>query len=116
MTHLLSASSITSDNVVDPKGDDAGQVKDLMIDVATGQIRYAVVSFGGVFGIGNKLFAVPWSALTLDRANKRFVIDVTKERLDQAEGFDKDNWPDMASPEWSRTQHKLWGVDYRYAI
>lgn len=112
MAYLLSSSSITSDLVLDPKGDHAGRIKDLMIDTASGRIRYAVVSFGNFLGIGNKLFAVPWSALNVDLAKECFVIDVTRERLKQAEGFDPDNWPDMASPAWSRNQHTIWGVEY----
>ena len=59
-----------------------------MLDVPSGRVAYAVLSFGGFLGMGEKLFAVPWSALTLDTVNKRFVLDVTKERLKDAPGFD----------------------------
>ena len=59
-----------------------------MLDVPSGRVAYAVLSFGGFLGMGEKLFVVPWSALTLDTVNKRFVLDVTKERLKDAPGFD----------------------------
>jgi hypothetical protein len=59
-------------------------------------------SFGGVFGIGSKLFAIPWSALTLDADEKRFILDAPKERLENAPGFDKDHWPSMADQDWAK--------------
>src|SRR6185369_6110775 len=55
-------------------------------------------------------FAVPWQALQLDTVNKRFVLDCTKERLENAPGFDKDRWPDMASPEFSTQIHDFYGT------
>lgn len=67
-----------------------------MIDMHNGHVAYAVLSFGGFLDMGDKLFAVPWNALTLDTNNKRFVPNVSKERLKSAPGFDKDNWTSMA--------------------
>jgi len=69
-----------------------------------------VLSFGGVLGIGDKLFAVPWVALKLDTKNKRFTMDVDKERLEMAPGFDKDRWPDMADETWSKEVHSFYGT------
>jgi hypothetical protein len=73
-------------------------------------VAYAVLSFGGFLGMGEKLFAVPWSALTLDTVNKRFVLDASKERLESAPGFDKDHWPDMADTTWAKEVHDYYGV------
>ena len=70
----------------------------------------AVIGVGGFLGMGDKLFAVPWSALRLDTENKRFTLDVTKERLKEAPGFDKDAWPDMANPTWAKGVHDYYGV------
>jgi hypothetical protein len=72
--------------------------------------HWAVLSYGGFLGMGNKLFAVPWKALTLDTANKRFVLDVAQERLESAPGFDKDQWPDMADTTWAKEVHDYYGV------
>jgi hypothetical protein len=72
-----------------------------MIDVRSGRVAYAVLSFGGVFGLGNKLFAIPWESLTLDADRECFVLDIDKDRLDNAPGFDKDHWPSMADPTWA---------------
>lgn len=98
---LLSASSITGDDVCNQNDESLGAIQDLMLDIETGKIRYAVLSSGGFLGMGERLFAVPWSAFTLDAPNKRFILDVDIERLKAAPGFDKDEWPDMADQTWS---------------
>ncbi|MFC2926354.1 PRC-barrel domain-containing protein, partial [Hyphobacterium vulgare] len=83
---LLSSSSISNDGVVNATGDELGQIEDLMIDPVTGRVDYAVLSFGGFLGIGDKYFAVPFDQLAVDRENKRMVLDVDRERLKQAPG------------------------------
>ena len=98
---VLSADSIKGDKVVNRTGDDLGKIEELMVDTQTGEVSYAVLSFGGFMGMGDKLFAVPWQSLQLDAQNKRFILDVTKEKLESAPGFDKDNWPDFADPNFS---------------
>jgi len=97
---VLSASSITGDEVRNPKHDKLGSIEDLMLDTQSGQIRYVVLSSGGFLGMGDRLFAVPWRALRLDTVNKCFVLDVDLERLKAAPGFDKDHWPNMADATW----------------
>jgi len=92
-TGVLSATSIMGDDVVNGTGEHIGDIKDLMIDVNKGCIEYAVLDFGGFLGIGSKYFAVPWQSFTVDEDNELLVLDVSKERLEQAPGFDKDNWP-----------------------
>jgi len=64
-----------------------------------------VLSFGDVLGIGGKFFAIPWSALTHDDVEERFVFDVSKERLESAPGFDKHHWPEMADETWASGVH-----------
>ena len=88
---LLSASTITGDNVCNMQDEELGKIQDLMLDVAEGRIRYAVLASGGFLGMGDRLFAVPWKALKHDKANKRFMLDVDVERLKNAPGFDKIN-------------------------
>ena len=106
----LSATSLIGDAVVNRAGENLGKVEDLMIDVVQGRVAYAVLSFGGFLGIGSKLFAVPWSSLAVDEANKRVVMDVTKESLENAPGFDKDHWPSMADPRWATELHGYYDV------
>lgn len=97
---VMSASSLSGDPVRNSAGEDLGKVEDIMLDIPTGRIAYAVLSFGGFLGMGSKLFAIPWEALTLNERDKEFILDVDKNVLENAPGFDKDNWPDMADPNW----------------
>jgi hypothetical protein len=79
-----------------------------MLDVPSGRVAYAVLSSGGFLGIGDKLFAIPWSALTLDADNKCFILNIDKERLKNAPGFDKDHWPSMADQRWATEVHSYY--------
>lgn len=108
--HLMSADTLTGNDVVNQDDEDLGDIKDIMLDVPNGRVAYAVLSFGGLMGMGGKLFAVPWSALKLDTENKRFVLNVDKERLGEAPGFDKDKWPNMADPSWTSKVHAYYGT------
>ena len=103
LPQYLSASTLTGDNIVNPQGESLGDLKDIMLDTQTGEIAYAVLSYGGVLGMGDKLFAVPWKALTIDGGNKNLVLNVSKERLKNAPGFDKDHWPNFADASFGET-------------
>jgi sporulation protein YlmC with PRC-barrel domain len=100
---------IKSDRVRNAAGEDLGKIEELMIDVNTGRVAYAVLSFGGFLKMGNKLFAIPWEALQLDSTNKHFILNVDKSRLENATGFDKDNWPDFADPRFGATLYQHYG-------
>tara|TARA_R110002072_G_scaffold94717_3_gene209090 strand:- start:366 stop:704 length:339 start_codon:yes stop_codon:yes gene_type:complete len=101
--YLISSSTLDGDTVVNSQGEDLGHIKDLMLDPADGKIEYAVLDFGGFLGIGDKYFAVPFSQLAVDRENKRMILNVDKDRLKDAPGFDKDNWPDFADTAFRST-------------
>lgn len=103
---ILSSSTMSGTDVKSPTGETLGDIEDLMIDLTTGRVAYAVVSFGGLLGIGNKLFAVPLQALKQDAADKSFTLDTNKDALDNAHGFDKDHWPDFADRNWQTAVHK----------
>jgi len=102
---VMAADTLQGDSVVNPQGDKLGTIEDIMLDVPGGRIAYAVLSFGGIMGMGEKLFAIPWSALTLDADNKCFVLDIPQEHLKNAPGFDKDQWPAMADESWASQLH-----------
>lgn len=108
-TPLLSASTLTGDKVVNAQGEDLGKVEDLMIDLENGRVRYAVLSFGGFMGMGDKLFAIPPEALRVDAENERLVLDVDRSRLENAPGFDKDNWPNTAEMGWQLEVYEFYG-------
>jgi hypothetical protein len=109
---LIKASNIKDIKVKNKANEDLGKIDDFVMHLGSGKIAYAVLSFGGVMGIGNKLFAVPWNALSMDKDRHEFILDVPKERLNNAPGFDKDIWPDMANPEWGEKIHKFYGQTY----
>ncbi len=108
---LMGADTLIGDSVVNTQEEDLGDIKEIMLDMQTGQVAYAVLAFGGFLGLGEKLFAVPWQALHLDTANKRMVLNVDKERLKNAPGFDKDAWPDMSDVGWAGGIHSFYGTD-----
>jgi len=103
--HVMAADTLQGNSVENTAGESLGDIKAIMLDVPHGRIAYAVLSFGGILGIGDKLFAIPWSALTLDADKERFVLNVSKEQLESAPGFDKDAWPSMADLEWAEDVH-----------
>lgn len=107
---LMGADTLLGNDVYNNRDEDLGDIKEIMLDMQSGRVAYAVLSFGGFLGVGEKLFAVPWNALKLDTVNKRFVLDVDKERLSNAPGFDKDDWPDMQDPTWSQEIHAYYGT------
>lgn len=98
----LSATTLIGDDVENPQGEALGDLNDIMLDTTSGKIEYAVISFGGILGMGDKLFAVPWSALTVDHEGHKLILNVSKERLKDAPGFDKDNWPNFADTTFAQ--------------
>jgi sporulation protein YlmC with PRC-barrel domain len=107
---VLSADTLTGDTVRNSADENLGKIDDIMIDIPSGRVAYAVLSFGGVLGMGNKLFAVPWNALQVDEDEKCFILDIDKEKLESAPGFDKDNWPDMADTSWGEGIYRYYGA------
>lgn len=105
---VMAARTLEGDRVLNRHGEDLGEIQDIMLDVPGGRIAYAVLSFGGFLGIGDKLFAIPWSALTLDADRRCFVLDIVKEQLQDAPGFDKHHWPSMADPVWAAEVHSFY--------
>lgn len=107
---VMAADTLEGDKVVNRKGEDLGSIEDIMIDVQRGRVAYAVMSCGGFLGLGDKLFAIPWNALTLDADRHCFVLDADRERFEKAPGFDKDHWPSMADNSWATQVHDFYGV------
>ena len=79
-------------------------------DTVVNRVAYAVLSFGGFLGMGDKLFAIPWSALAIDTGEKQFILEVDKKSLESAPGFDKAHWPDMADRVWGAEVNKYYGA------
>ena len=107
---LMGANTLVGNSVYNTKGEDLGKIKDIMLNIPHGKVSYAVLEFGGFLGMGEKLFAVPWDALKLDTENKRFTLNIDKERLENAPGFDKDHWPNMADETWAEEINAYYGT------
>ncbi len=106
MMEVSRASKIIGTDVKNTRGDNLGGIKDLVLDPANGNIVYAVVSYGGVLGMGSKLFAIPWSVLRWSRDKDYYVLDMDKETLKKAPGFDRDHWPD-SSNKWEQQREEI---------
>jgi len=107
---LLSGNRLSGCKVENSAGEALGKIEDLIIDEEQGRIVYALLSFGGFLGLGNKLFAFPWPALHHDRVEKKVILDVDKEALKNAPGFDRDSWPDMADRSWGARIHSYYNT------
>lgn len=109
---IVRASEIIKMKVVSASDENLGDVQDLVIDIERGRIAYAVLAFGGWMGINEKFFAVPWQSFTLNRNENNFVLNVDKERLKGAPGFDKKHWPELADTTWAKESSEYYGVPY----
>ena len=105
---VMGADTLIGNEVCNREEENLGEVKEIMLDVGSGKVAYAVLSYGGVMGMGDKLFAVPWNAMELDTENKRFVLDIDKETVKSAPGFDKDAWPRFADTHWGADIHRFY--------
>lgn len=94
-------STLIGMSVKNNANENIGHVEDLLINVETGRATHAILSFGGVLGIGEKLFPIPWRELTLrhDEDKAYLIVDVSEDFLDKAPSFDRNMWPDM-TPAW----------------
>ena len=108
---ITSSRKMVGTRVENIQGEHLGKIEDVMIDTGRGRVAYAVLSFGGFMGVGNKLFAFPWSALRVHGSEKAVLLNVSKESLQKAPGFDKENWPDMNDRIWGQTIHSYYKVE-----
>ncbi|CAM2159348.1 PRC-barrel domain-containing protein (plasmid) [Pararobbsia alpina] len=102
---VMAAASLDGNKVLTSDGEHVGKISDIMLDVRSGRIAYAVLSEGGFLGMGSTLHAIPWGALTLDTEEKCFRVDIAAQRLKDDPGFDKDHWPSMADASWGTSMH-----------
>jgi sporulation protein YlmC with PRC-barrel domain len=112
----IRASQLIGMNIQNDRGDNVGQVNDLVIDGNSGRVRYAAVTYGGFLGVGGKMFAVPFEAFKVqqdadDRDEHVLVLNVTQEQLEGAEGFDEENWPDFANRQFTEDLDRRYKVD-----
>jgi hypothetical protein len=100
---------VIGSKVVNAQNEDLGKIEDLVLDAGAGRIAYAVLSFGGFLGMGEKFFAIPWNALRFNLTENRAVLNLDKKQLENAPGFDKDKWPNFADSTWGQGIYKHYG-------
>jgi len=121
--NLYRGSKLIGADVENAQGENLGDIKDVVFN-SRGHIEYAVLAFGGFMGMGEKYFAVPWAALKPAAGQKpgdrdHYVLSMDKERLKNAPGFDKNNWPNMADRGWADQIYAFYGVpskEHREAV
>ena len=111
---VLSTSSLSGNDVRNAQNENLGNIKDFVVDLDSGEIVYAVLSFGGFLGLGDKFFAIPWKKLNVDTENECFVLDVDKDALEDAPGFDKDNWPRRPQTDFINQVYTHYGYEPYY--
>ncbi len=105
----IKISELLGRKVENNQGEQLGNITDIVIDMDRGQVAYAVLSFGGFLGMGDKLFAIPFTALKDSPQRRSFVLNVDKEKLKQAPGFDKNQWPETGNRQWGTDVHRFYG-------
>jgi sporulation protein YlmC with PRC-barrel domain len=112
MYGVVSASRIIGEAVVNRQNEDLGRIHELVIDAKEGRLAYAVLSFGGFMGMGNKLFALPWRAFEFAKTENKLILNVDKATLEADPGFDQDaKWPDFADRAWGNSIDNYFGHD-----
>jgi hypothetical protein len=110
MYGVVQASRIIGETVENHQQEKLGKIHDLVIDAADGRLAYAVLSFGGFMGAGTKLFAMPWKAFNFSTTENKLILNVNKDKLENAPGFEKDSrWPDFADRTWGLGIHQYYG-------
>ena len=110
----VSASKITQTRVINAERESLGHIEDVMIHLDRGEVAYLVLSFGGLMGtkVGDKRFAIPFDAFTVSNDNDDvvFILNVEKEYLRNAPGFDKSDYPDFADPAFEHQHHQYYAA------
>jgi hypothetical protein len=104
---LIGSDKVEGTSLRRPNGEHVGKIERLMIDKASGKVAYAVASFGGFLGLGERRFALPWSALRYNPAQDAYEVDVSEEQLDRAPPIAETSWNDAA---WNAAVFQYYGA------
>ncbi len=108
---LIASDRVEGTAVYNRQGDKLGTIKNFMVGKRDGRVHYAVLSFGGLFGLGEKQYPLPWDVLTFEPAQGGYVVDLDKETIEKAPSFERD-----AEPTWDRDYgiriYDYYGVTY----
>lgn len=107
----IRVSEILDKEVKNKQGEKLGEIDELVMDTS-GNARYAILSHGGILNIGDKLIAIPWSALQNSPEGDYLILNISKDRLAQAPTFSKNQWPSIADTKWNQSVHSYYGSPY----
>ena len=102
---LISGSKVQGTTVYNTQGENLGEVYDVMIDKVSGKIAYAVMSFGGFLGIGNRYHPLPWSTLKYDTRQQGYVVGLTKQQLERAPTYGANERPAWGDRAYEKDLH-----------
>ena len=108
---FISSDKVEGTTVYDTGGDKLGSVDDLVIDKRSGQIRYAVLEFGGFLGMGTDRYPLPWNMLKYDTSKDGYVVPLDKAKLENAPRYSDDDMPAYTS-EYNKKVNGYYGVDW----
>jgi sporulation protein YlmC with PRC-barrel domain len=108
-------SKLVGANVYDAKGKSLGEIKDAIVDANNGKVVYAIVSYGGFLGLGEKEFAQPLTSFRREQERDRLVLEGDPERLKEAPSFDKGQWPDWKRSDYGNRVNRFWNRDTKSA-
>lgn len=106
---LFGSSGLVGDDVHDQHGVQLGEIREIVLNMRSGRIGYAVLAFGGFLGLGERLLAIPWEALRLDSESRYLVLDVNREVLEDAPIFDRGEWARLTDEFWALAVARLAG-------
>jgi hypothetical protein len=106
---LIASNKVEGAAVYNRQGERLGEVYNFMVDKRSGQVAYAVLSFGGFLGIGDSYHPLPWKALTYDTGKGGYVVDLDKSRLEGAPSYTRSEVPDWGDPSFGRRIDDYYG-------
>jgi sporulation protein YlmC with PRC-barrel domain len=106
---VISSERVEGTSVYNADGEKLGSIDDLMIDKVSGQVRYAVLEFGGFLGMGTDRYPLPWNMLKYDTDLEGYVVPLDKSRLEKAPRYEQNDTPDYTS-EYARSVNDFYGV------
>lgn len=104
---MIRATDFLETEVVNSDGEVVGEIDELVIDMRTGRLHYAVLAVGGVLGLGERLIPYPVSALSPGPDDQRVVLDAKPAELADAAGFPRDRWPAWNDPVWDKARQAV---------
>ncbi len=108
---LIASDKVEGTSVYNLKGESLGKIHNFMVDKVSGHVSYAVLSFGGILGIGSSYYPIPWQKLHYDKELSGYVVDIDRDALEGAPSYASDTSPDWLDPHYGRSIDNYYGND-----